>query len=252
MLKLVIDKIEDVEEPFRALYEAKDGKFHLKVDGIEDTSSLHSALRSERASRANLEKKVKAWESLGKSDEEIKTLIAQAEKDEEDKAKKAGEFDKLREGMATQHAKDLKAKDDVVASMKKSLVRYLVDAQATAALAAAKGSADLLLPHVQRNVRVVEESGEYVVKVVDAKGEPRFNGKGEPMGIADLVGEMRQSDIYGRAFEGSGQSGSGMRPANGGGGMPQDKDKTIARDEFEKLPPAERMAKMKSGFTLTE
>src|SRR5258705_12711036 len=113
MLKLVIEKIEDVDEPLRTLYEEKDGKFHLKVDGLEDTAGLHYALRSERATRANLEKKVKAWEALGKSDEEIKALIAEAEKADEDKAKKAGEFDKLREALATQHAKDLKAKDQL-------------------------------------------------------------------------------------------------------------------------------------------
>ncbi|MBR0693662.1 hypothetical protein [Bradyrhizobium lablabi] len=250
MLKLVVDKIEDVEEPLRTLYEDKDGKFRLKVDGVEDTSSLHSALRSERASRANLEKKVKAFESLGKSDEEIKQLIEAAEKAETEKAEKAGEFEKLKDALKTQHTKDLKAKDDALAAMRSSLERYLVDAQATSAIAAAKGSSDLLLPHVQKHVRVIEENGDYVVKVVDAKGEPRINGKGEPMSIADLVGEMRQSDVYGRAFEGSGQSGSGMRPANGNGAMPG--NKTITRADFLKLSPAEQMEKAKGGFTVTE
>jgi hypothetical protein len=250
MLKLVIEKLEDVEEALHPLYKEKDGKFHLQVDGIEDTSGLHSALRSERASRAALEKKVRNWEALGKSEDEIKDLLAAHEKAEQDKATKAGEWEKLRDQMNTQHATALKAKDDQIAGMKKAIERHLVDAQATAAIATAKGSADLLLPHVQRHVRVIEENGDYSVRVVDAKGDPRVNGKGEPLSISDLVGEMRQSDVYGRAFEGSGQSGSGTQPVTKGGGTPS--QKTIARAEFDALNPVERMEKITAGFTLTD
>lgn len=251
MLKYAVDSIDAVDEPLRGLYEEKDGKFTLKVDGVptEDISGLQNALKSERASRAAYEKRAKAFESLGKSDEELKELLAAAEKSENEKAEKAGEFDKLREALRTQHAKDLKAKDDAIGKMRSSLERHLIDAQATAALAAAKGVPDLLLPHVQKQVRVVEDSGNYVATVIDAQGEPRINGKGEPFSIADLVAEMRQSEVFGRAFEGTGQTGSGMRPTNGA--MPSG-NKTLSRAEFVKLSPVEQMAKMKGGFTLTE
>jgi len=36
------------------------------------------------------------------------------------------------------------------------------------------------------------------------------------MTISDLVQEMRKSDAYGRAFEGTGNSGSGMQPTKPG------------------------------------
>jgi hypothetical protein len=76
----------------------------------------------------------------------------------------------------------------------------------------------LLLPHVQRLTRVVEQDGEYAVQIVDAKGDPRINAKGEPLTISDLIKEMKADvNIYGRAFEGSGLSGSGTRPNNDGG-----------------------------------
>jgi hypothetical protein len=251
MLKLQVEKIDDVEEPLRTLYEEKDGKFRLKVDGIDNEYVPRDALKRANDESAARRKELENWKKIGKTEDEIKELIAAAEKAEEIKAKRAGDFDKLREAMAAQHAKDLKTKDDAITNMQKSIERHLIDAQATAAIASAKGSADLLLPHVQKHVRVVEENGDYVVKVVDAKGEPRINGKGEAMSIADLVGEMRQSDVYGRAFEGSGQSGSGMRPG-ANGGTPANQAKTMSRADFAQLAPHEQMAKMKSGLTLTE
>jgi hypothetical protein len=70
-LKLVLDSIEGLDETTREMYVEKDGKFHLDVDGIEDTGGLKSALQKERKDRADLEKKVKRWEALGKTDEEI-------------------------------------------------------------------------------------------------------------------------------------------------------------------------------------
>ena len=56
--------------------------------------------------------------------------------------------------------------------------------------------------------------------LVDANGTPRINAKGEPLTIKDVVAEMRASDTFGRAFEGSGASGGGTPPKTQSGGMP--------------------------------
>jgi hypothetical protein len=229
-LKLTVDSLDAVEEPFRALYAEKDGKFHLGVEGIEDTGGLKTALQKERADRAAFEKQVKSWQGLGKTPEEIRELLEAQAKAEEDKATKAGEWDKLRAQMNEKHAAELKSKDEATGKMRTSLERYLVDAAATQAIAAEKGVPALLLPHVQRHVKVIEQDGDYVAQVVDAKGDPRVNGKGEPLTIADLVSEMKQSEIYGRAFEASGNTGGGTRPANGGAGIAQVKRKADLKD----------------------
>lgn len=215
-LKLVVDSLDDLEETSRGLYVEKDGRYHLDVDGIEDTSGLKSALQKERKDREAKEKQVKSWERLGKTPEEIEELLEAQRKAEEDKATKAGEWDKLRAQMNDKHQQELKAREDKLSAMQGALSKHLVDAAATSAIAAEKGVPDLLLPHVQRHVRVVEEDGEYVVKVVDAKGDPRVDGKGNPLSITDLVKEMKGSEIFGRAFEASGQSGSGKQPGNDG------------------------------------
>lgn len=221
-LKLAIEKLEDVEEAHRPLYAEKDGKFHLQVDGIEDTTGLRSALGKERHARAELEKKVKKWESIGKTDEEIADLIARHEEHQQSEAERKGEWDKLKAQMNEKHLADIKKmeaklgdKDQVIGKLQSSLERNLIDANATAAIAAEKGVPRLLLPHVRDHVKVVEENGAYQIRVVDEKGEPRVNGKGDPLSIAEMVAEMKSSDVFGRAFDGAGQSGGGMQPANG-------------------------------------
>lgn len=57
-LKLIVEKIEEVGEAHRSLYAERDGKFHLDVEGLEDTSGLKSALESERKLRKDAEKRL--------------------------------------------------------------------------------------------------------------------------------------------------------------------------------------------------
>lgn len=233
-LKLTLDSLDDIDEAIKPLYVEDNGKFKLAVEGIEDTASLKGALAKERKRADENEKQVKRWQRLGKSDEEIEALISAQEEHAQSEAERKGEWEKLRAQMNEKHAADIKALNDKLAAKDKAIERYLIDSQATAAIAGAKGVPDLLLPHVQRHVRVVEENGEFQVRVVDAKGDPRVNGKGDPLSIPELVAEMKSTEIFGRAFEGSGQSGGGMPPANGGGGNPQVKRRSEFKNERER------------------
>ena len=81
-------------------------------------------------------------------------------------------------------------------------------------IAAAKGVPELLLPLIEKSARVVlDEDDQFVVRIVDAQDTPRLNSDGSFMNVADLVAELRRSEVYGRAFDGTGISGSGS-PAN--------------------------------------
>lgn len=217
-LKLTVDDIDSVDETLRGLYEEDGGTYRLKVEGLPDTSGFEAKLSTAQKEAIAERKKRQAWEALGKSPEEIKELLAAQEKADEDKATRAGEWDKLKAQMNEKHQTELKSREDKIAAMQSTLERHLIDATATAAIAAEKGVPDLLLPHVQRHVRVVDEDGEFAVKVVDARGDPRVDAKGEPLTIADLVKEMKASEIFGRAFEASGNTGSGKQPGSGSGG----------------------------------
>jgi hypothetical protein len=218
-LKLKITKAEweGLEEGIQKLYEEKNGEYVLSVEGVEDTTGLKNALQKERNEREKFAKQVKAWETLGKTPEEISELLAKLDADEAKKAEKAGEWEKVKAQLLDSHKKELEKKDGVIAKMQQSLESYLVDANATAAIAELKGAPMLLLPHVKASVKVIENDGRYMVQVVDTAGTPRVNSKGDPLTIKELVEEMKQSEIFGRAFESTGTSGSGASGGNTGG-----------------------------------
>ena len=246
-LQLIVDKLESIPEALRANYKEVDGKFRLDLDGYEDPAGLKSALEKERLAARVATKAAGAWSSIGKTPEEIQALVEANRKAEEDKLKGAGDFDKLRAQMVEQHTAALSKKDEAVVKMRGNLERYLVDAQAVAAISELNGAPALLLPHVKAAVKVVEDGDQFVTRVVDAAGNPRVNGKGEFLSIKDLVSEMRSSDVYGRAFDATGTSGGG---ASGGGSSVN--GKTMKAEEFNALKPAQRAAVMAKGIQLID
>jgi hypothetical protein len=226
-LKAVIDKLDDVPEAFRSEYTEKDGKFVLSVENYVDEGAK-KIIDAERAARAKAEKDLKdsrkTWEKLGKSPEEIEKLVAESKAAEQKRLEEAGEFEKVKTQIIESAEKEKKAlrdqlanKDLEVGGLKTSLQKRLVDVEATAAIAGAKGEPALLLPAIRSRTKVEEIDGEFVVKVLDQKGDPMVDGKGNPLTVGDLVSELKQDKVYGRAFDASGNSGSGMRP-NGGSG----------------------------------
>jgi DNA-binding transcriptional MerR regulator len=214
-LKFTVDSLDAIPESLRNEYtQAEDGKFRLNVD-IED--QIRAATSTANREAAQYRHQVKAWKDLGKSPEDIQALLEAQRQADEEKLTKAQEWDKLKAQMSEQQARELEARDAKLKAKDAAIERYLVDAQATAAIAAAKGVAPLLLPHVKAAVRVIEEDGEFKVRVVDDKGNPRVNGKGEFLAVADLVGEMRASEVFGRAFEADGTTGGGAQQSRAGG-----------------------------------
>lgn len=231
-IPLVADSLDAIPEAQRSLYKADGDKFRLDVDGIEDTAGLKSALAAERTNARDAVKMAKAWKDLGKTPEEIQALFDAQAQAERDKLAKGGEWDKLKLQMTEQHQTELSKKDDAAKGLRSQLERHLVDAAAVAALAAGKGNADLLLPHVKARVKVVEDGGEYAVRVVDAAGNPRVDAKGNFLSMSDLVSEMRQQDVFAPAFQAPNASGSGA----------QHSSSQHSGNDLSKLPARERLS----------
>lgn len=220
-LKFQVDSLDGLDEAQKSLYTPKDGKFQLAVDGLpepENTDGLKTALAKERKAAADAAKIAKQYQGLGLSAEEIAELVEEKKKTDEDKARKDGEWSKLKEQMNADHEKKLGEKDSEITKRTSALEKYLIESAATSAIAAAKGVPALLLPHVMKHMKVVEEDGDFKAVVTNAKGEPRVDGKGEPLTVDALIAEMKADvNVFGRAFEGSGSTGSGTRPNNTGG-----------------------------------
>ena len=208
-LALTVDSLDNIPESVRSFYEPDGDRFRLAVDGLEDPVGLKTALQKEREAARNFEKETKAWKQLGKTPEEIQTLIAAANKAEEDRLKRNGEWSQLKAQMNEQTAREKAELQEKLSAKDKAIEKYLIDAQATAAISELKGSARILLPHVKASVKVVEENGSFLTRVVDDSGNPRVNAKGKYLTIKDLVSEMRQSEDFGRAFDATGTTGGG-------------------------------------------
>lgn len=241
-LNLIEDSLDGVTDAMKPLYVERNGKFHLDVDGLEDTSGLKSALQKERERARELEKKYGHIKDV--DPEEYARLKKEAEDRATLDAEKKGQFDLLKGQLVEKHQKEIEVVTGKVSAMQAALEKHLVDAVATYAIAEAKGVPALLLPHVKAAVKVVEVNGQYTVQVVDANGNERImDGKGTPMSIADLVADMKKSDVFGRAFEGTGATGGGAAGSRGG----NNNAKSMSRQQFMALSPESRAEHVKGG-----
>jgi hypothetical protein len=171
------------------------------------------------AEKKRLEKKLRDLD--GVDPEEFRALKAAAEEAEKKKAAAEGNWKQLEQQLIDRHTKELGKRDVREKALTAALEEELIDAAATRALASEKGAVDLLLPHVAAQMAVVEEDGRFVAVVVDDNGTPRLseNGKaGSRMTVNELVQEMKANERFGRAFEGTGASGSGAAKSEAGGG----------------------------------
>ena len=233
-LKAIVDKIEDAPETLREHYVAgtadngTEGKFVLAVEpvsgfALENIDGLKSALGKERTTREKLERDVVAFKDLDPAKaraallelEELKKLDPTAEADKIANTK----FEAAKAQLLEKHGAEVAQRDDRIGKLTGAVDRLVRQAAATAAIAEAKGSVELLLPHVLAHTKVKEtDTGDFVVEIVDKDGNARIgDSKGSPMDLKGLVAEMRQSDTFARAFDGDGHSGSGKQPDHQGG-----------------------------------
>lgn len=233
-LRAIVDKLEDAPEALREHYragtaeEGAEGKFVLGVEAVggwalEDVSGLKTTFSKEMTERKRLAKELERFKDLD-PDKAREALVKVEEFGAIDPAKEAdklanSKFEAAKAQLLEKHTSEIKARDDRNTYLTNTVDELVRVSRATAALAEAKGSVDLLLPHVLKNTRTVEKDGKFAVEVIDAEGNVRIaDGKGTPMDLKGLVAEMRQSEVYSRAFEGDGQSGTGKTADTLGGG----------------------------------
>jgi len=237
-----VESLEKVPEQFRGIYtEGQDGKYVVgdTYKGVvEAVSGLNKSLKAARAeAKAKTPVDLSPLSDFGKSPEEIKQAFDTKMQELQDQiAGKSGEaklnLEKIREEMASAHAKDLEKANARGEALQTQLYSLLVENTATAAVAEAKGIPDLLLPFIKNQVKVVEEDGEFKVFVVDGQGDRRYSGvTGQPMTIKELVAEMKGNEKYGRLFESDNQDGGGGMPPRGGQRPPQQKGKALSANE---------------------
>lgn len=227
----VIGDLNGVEEAYRGLYVplVKDGKEVLTADGKkifvldvedmehkDDITGLKNALETERAQSTERQGKITAHEAtIAKLNSDLEAAKKSGKSKEGDESA----IEAIKKELTDRHKVELDQARAQGESYRSALDKAMRTDVARAAISNAKGSADLLLPHVLDRTQFVEEkdaegkpTGQFKVVVVNEKGAPRIgDSQGNPMTLDQLVAEMKSNESFGRAFEPEGKGGTGSQ-----------------------------------------
>lgn len=225
-LKAKYLKKEDIPSGQEGLYVEKGGVWVLDLENIRehpDAEALKKALDTERDDKDKLDKKLKMYEGLGLTPDQIKALDADAAKLREEQAKASGNLEAVlaeRVGnLKKAHDKelaDLRALYDSANSQLRDLV--VKDAVSKAALAAGVRSEALddVALHAERLFTV--EGGKPIPKSPDGKVIYGKNGT-DPMPVSEWIESMVKTKPHWLGeTSGSGSGGSDQRSSVPNGG----------------------------------
>jgi hypothetical protein len=218
-LKVKIEKLEDVAEGERAFYKKQDdGSFLLETEGEPEAGALKSTLAKERREKAELQRKLKAFGEL--TPEEVTEMQDRiAEIDANEAGKPNVDVDKAVEKATKPLKTQLDQANATIAEQQSHIDRF-TRVDAARGVFEKLGDWDLLEPHVLPNLKAVREEvegadGKKVVKWVAQVVDPNTGEVRDGVTIEKLADEMKASGKYGRAFDGTGASGSGAPPSGG-------------------------------------
>lgn len=245
-LALVVDAIPAGQEAF---YVEKDGKFHLDVTGIEDTSGLKSALQKEREAAKEASRRAKELEDkfAGIDPVKVREMMTKLDQDGEAALIAAGKFDevvakrteKLRADLQKQideaHGKTKSAEERVSKYSQRVLDDRIRDAVMGKVHVHAIKSGDVL--RAAREIFVLDESGNAVQLGDDGKPVIGKDGK-TPFSPAEWIESMVDVAPHWFPSDSTGGGAGGSKNATGGG-------KTMKRSVFEALQPRDKAAAAK-------
>ena len=140
--------------------------------------------------KSSLQKKLlKPYEDLG-DPEELRTIKTQFEQTKNEQMMKRGEFEKILQEKLSAKDAEIQKRDAVIKDYKINTPLLSAAAQYQAV------NAEQVKALLASNVRL---SNDGEVEVVDSKGSVRYNDKGEPLGVDDLVREFLDSNPHFRA-----------------------------------------------------
>lgn len=225
-LKMILDNLDGLDDTTKALYEEKDGKFHLQLDGYEPPDALLRAKNHEKEARQKAERELR----------ELKDSLTavQTELDElkDSKHRKTGnvaeldaswqaKYDKLK----ADHAKELE-------KFKGQINTLLIDNVATTMAAELSDSPELLSDIIRKRLTVEDGANGPETRVLDAGGTL------SALTIDELKTELKSNKKYAPIIRGSQGSGGGSGGGGNGGG---------ATKSFKDMTEAERVALAKSN-----
>jgi hypothetical protein len=207
-MKYEIDSIDGLDENVQKLYEKSGDKYRLKIEGLEipDVDGLKSKVQE-------LLDEKKAAQKVAREAEKA------AAKAVEEAARKSGDVEAL-ENSWKQKLADREAESQAKIDEQNQWIRaQTVEATALklATTLAVPGSADVLMPHIERRLGMDVRDGKPVAVVLDAQGKP------SALSVDDLAKEFTANQAFAPLIAASNASGGGAAGANGRGGAAQAK-----------------------------
>lgn len=232
VLKHEVESLDTIPENLRPIYAEADGKYSIPeglrgvADAITGLFQANGKIREEnkgllRKSQVDLSGLEDFGEDLPTIKEKVKARLAELEEAASKGAEGKLNVDKVRQEMKAAMDKAVAEERKVQDALRGTVHKYLVTSGASEALAAEGGMVELAMPFVERQVKVIEQDGEFKAVVVDKDGDPRISGgTGQPMTIRELVREMKGMETYKPLFKSEAKGGGGALPGKTGAKPP--------------------------------
>lgn len=232
-LKYQLDSLEGLEPAVAAMYEEKDGKIVLKVEGIpqpEDTTGLRNKV--EELLREKKDEKARREQA-----EEAARIAA------EEAARKNGDTEALDRSWNEKYSKALGEKDQALSALQAQVHALTVGATAArlAGELAVQGSSAVLQRLIEPRLSMDMRDGKPVVVVLDNEGRPTALTPDE------LKNEIISDAALAPLVAGSKATGGGAAGSKGGGAAKTwDQLSGMERVELRRTNPAEH-ARLKAA-----
>ena len=202
----------------------------IKTITPEEFEAVNAELARFKAKHAESEKHLKNQEKAAKdAAEEV--------------ARKNGDVAALEKSWQEKLNSEVAAREARLAEYQGTINNMTVGttARSMAAELALQGSAEVLLPHIERRLKVEIVDGATSIRVLDATGKP------SAMSVDELKAEILANKAFAPLLVGSKASGSGDvgKKANIGA-------KSVSRGAFDSMNPAEKMAHIKGGGVIAD
>ena len=143
--------------------------------------------------------------------DEYRELKKEKEAEETRKLEAEKNWEALKTDLVQKHTESQTKSNDRESQLLGNIGNILVDLELTKAIEGQGGTSRFLLPEFKRHIKVFEENGNFIAKVVNLdSGNPRISDdKGTLMTVEQLVTELKAKEEYAILFKGTGTSGGG-------------------------------------------
>lgn len=212
-LKSVLDNLDGLSQEIAGLYQLKDGKYHLDVEGLVQKTALDEF----RNSNIALNNQLKQFTDLGLDVNQIKEAQEAARKVREKELIEAGDVETLVQeriaSLTNTHKAELETLNKQLGTSNEKLSKLLID-NTVRTYSTKSGVLDTAVDDVLLRARSVftVENGELVAK--DSEGKPLYGADGKTLTVDAYVTQLGKTAPH--LFKGSTGTGANQHQQKSG------------------------------------